>query len=111
MLTVPVFVGCLLIAAFAGKLIGAGVAARAVGLSPQESAAVGVGMSARGAVELVIADIALEAGLFEVGPAATPVITHMFSAVVIMAVITTLVTPVLLKRIYARTPAESAYME
>lgn len=109
--TVPVFVGCLLIAAFAGKLIGAGVAARAIGLSPQESAAVGVGMSARGAVELVIADIALEAGLFEVGPAATPVITHMFSAVVIMAVITTLVTPVLLKRIYARTPAESAYTE
>lgn len=110
-LTVPVFVGCLLIAAFAGKLIGAGVAARAIGLSPQESAAVGVGMSARGAVELVIADIALEAGLFEVGSETSPVITHMFSAVVIMAVITTLVTPLLLKRIYARSPAQSAYTE
>ena len=100
-LSVPVFVTCLLIAAFAGKFIGAGVAARCIGLSSQESAAVGVGMSARGAVELVIADIALEAGLFDVGVETSPVITHMFSAVVIMAVITTLVTPVLLKRIYA----------
>jgi Kef-type K+ transport system membrane component KefB len=100
-LSVPVFVACLLIAAFAGKLIGAGVAARCIGLSRQESAAVGVGMSARGAVELVIADIALEAGLFDVGVEVTPVITHMFSAVVIMAVVTTLVTPILLKRIYA----------
>ena len=55
---------------------------------------------ARGAVELVIADIALEAGLFDLGAETSPVIAHMFSAVVIMAVITTLVTPVLLKRIY-----------
>ena len=110
-LAVPTFVVCLLLAAFVGKFIGAGLAARFVGLSPQESAAVGVGMSARGAVELVIADIALEAGLFDVGLETTPVITHMFSAVVIMAVITTLVTPVLLKRIYARPPSGPAYDE
>jgi Kef-type K+ transport system membrane component KefB len=61
-------------------------------------------MSARGAVELVIADIALEAGLFEVMPGSAPVVEHIFSAVVIMAVLTTLVTPVLLKRIYAGIP-------
>lgn len=99
---VPAFVAWLLVAAFAGKLIGAGVAARCVGLSRREAAAVGVGMSARGAVELVVADIALEAGLFEIGSAAAPVVEQMFSAVVIMAVLTTLVTPVILKRVYSR---------
>jgi len=104
-LVVPAFVMWLLIAAFAGKLIGAGVAARTIGLSQQEAAAVGVGMSARGAVELVIADIALQAGLFDAVPGITPVVEHMFSAVVIMAVLTTLVTPVLLKRIYRGIPS------
>ena len=101
---VPAFLVWLLLAAFVGKLIGAGVAARWVGLTRQEAAAVGVGMSARGAVELVIADIALEAGLFEVVPGTAPVVEHMFSAVVIMAVLTTLVTPLLLKRIYGSMP-------
>jgi Kef-type K+ transport system membrane component KefB len=61
-LVVPAFIAWLLLAAFVGKFIGAGVAARCMGLSRQEAAAVGAGMSARGAVELVIANIALEAG-------------------------------------------------
>ncbi|MBY5993150.1 cation:proton antiporter [Ferrimonas balearica] len=95
---IPLFVVVLLVAAFAGKFLGSGLAAKGMGLSWQESAAVGAGMSARGAVELVIADIALKAGLFELGD--SPIITHMFSAVVIMAVVTTLATPLLLKWIY-----------
>jgi Kef-type K+ transport system membrane component KefB len=103
-LVVPAFVVWLLVAAFVGKFIGAGVAARAMGRTRPEAAAVGAGMSARGAVELVIANIALEAGLFEVVPGTAPVVEHIFSAVVIMAVLTTLVTPVLLKRIYAGIP-------
>jgi Kef-type K+ transport system membrane component KefB len=102
-IAVPAFVVCLLVVAFLGKFVGAGAAARGVGLSNYQAAAVGAGMSARGAVELVIADIALEAGLFEL-PGASPVVEHMFSAIVIMAVLTTLVTPLLLKRIYAHIP-------
>jgi Kef-type K+ transport system membrane component KefB len=62
-------------------------------------------MSTRGAVELVIADIALEAGSFEVVPGTAPTVEYMFSAVVVMAVVTTLVNPVLLKRIYLRMPS------
>jgi Kef-type K+ transport system membrane component KefB len=102
-LVVPAFVLCLLVVAFIGKFLGAGVAARGAGLSRYQAAAVGAGMSARGAVELVIADIALEAGLFEF-PDDSPVVEHMFSAIVMMAVLTTLMTPILLKRIYARIP-------
>jgi Kef-type K+ transport system membrane component KefB len=76
-LVVPAFVAWLLLAAFVGKFIGAGIAARAIGLTRPEAAAVGAGMSARGAVELVIADIALEAGLFEVMPGSAPVVEHI----------------------------------
>ena len=100
---VPVFLGLLVGLAFAGKFLGAGVMARVFGLSRAESLAVGVGMSARGAVELVIADIALQAGLFAHG-GDHPIVANMFSAVVVMAIVTTLVTPILLKRIYRDIP-------
>ena len=48
--------------------------------------AVGIGMSGRGAVELIIASIALEAGLFD---QPDPIVANLFSALVIMAVVTT----------------------
>ncbi len=98
---IPLFLFLLILAAFAGKLIGAGGAAYALGLGRREATAVGVGMSARGAVELVIADIALKGGLFiQHGAVFSPVVSNLFSAVVIMAVVTTLATPILLKRVY-----------
>jgi Kef-type K+ transport system membrane component KefB len=58
------FLLILIVAAFACKMIGAGLSAHWVGLSGRDSLIVGVGMSGRGAVELIIADIALRAGLF-----------------------------------------------
>jgi Kef-type K+ transport system membrane component KefB len=54
-------------------------------------------MNARGAVELIIADIALRAGLFNL-PGDSEIIQNLFSAVVIMAIVTTLITPLVLKR-------------
>lgn len=88
--TVPVFLAALLLIAFFGKLIGAGVPARLSGLSTRESAAVGIGLSGRGAVELIIASIALEAGLFN---QPHPIVANLFSALVITAVVTTIIMP------------------
>lgn len=98
-LSVPLFVLTLVVIAFFGKLIGAGVPAMMLGFNRREATAVGVGMSARGAVELIIADIALRAGLF-VHPDPVPaIVANLFSAVVIMAVVTTVLTPILLRPI------------
>ncbi len=99
---VPGFLALLLIAAFVGKIVGSGAMARLRGFPPRESFAVGVGMSARGAVELVIADIALKAGLFASANGVdvdNPVVSNIFSAVVVMAVVTTIVTSVSLRYI------------
>ncbi|MCK5444939.1 MAG: cation:proton antiporter [Rhodospirillaceae bacterium] len=93
----PFFVLAIIAVAFAGKLIGAGAGALISGLSRRESFAVGVGMSARGAVELVIAGIALDAGLFDMHGADHRIADSLFSSIVIMAVVTTLMVPVLLK--------------
>jgi Kef-type K+ transport system membrane component KefB len=94
---IPLFVVLLLVGATAGKVVGAGLPALLSGASGRESLAIGVGMNARGAVELVIADIALRAGLFQHPEPVPVIIQHLFSAVVIMAIVTTLVTPVILK--------------
>ena len=48
----------------------------------------------RGAVELVIASIAQKSGLFLAGNGAHPIVSNLFSALVITAVATTLVVPI-----------------
>jgi Kef-type K+ transport system membrane component KefB len=85
---IPTFLMALLAVAFLGKLIGAGIPARLGGLTTREATAVGVGLSHPAAVELIIASIALEAGLFR---GADPIVANLFSALVITAVVTTLV--------------------
>lgn len=96
---IPFFLSLFTVSALICKLVGAGLPARWIGLPPRDALMVGIGMSARGAVELIIAGIALRAGLFSQPDGSSPVIANMFSAVVIMAVVTTVLTPVLLKYI------------
>jgi Kef-type K+ transport system membrane component KefB/nucleotide-binding universal stress UspA family protein len=74
--------------AFLGKVIGAGVGARAGGMRTREALAVGIGLSARGSTELVVARIGMDLGVL-----AAP----MYALIVLIPIVTSLVTPVLLK--------------
>ena len=103
----PQFLSLLVLVAFLTKLLGAGVPARLLGFSRRDAAAVGVGMSARGAVELIIVDIALRAGVFDHPDPPPPVVASLYSAIVIMAVVTTLATPILLSRTFGRGEREA----
>lgn len=94
---IPLFVVVLILVATFGKVFGAGVAARLFGLPGREALAIGFAMNARGAVELVVADIALRAGLFSQPQPPPPEVQYLFSAIVIMAIVTTLITPGALK--------------
>ena len=98
----PLFLLILVVVAVACKLIGAGLPAYWVGLPPRDSLVVGIGMSGRGAVELIIADIALRAGLFSQPDPAPAIVANLFSSIVIMAVLTTLMTPIGLRLILSR---------
>lgn len=93
---VPVLLALVVLAAFLGKLIGAGLPALLIGYDRRHACAVGVGMSARGAVELIILGVVAEAGIFVPG-SADGVVASLFSVLVIMAVITTISTPVALR--------------
>ena len=97
--TIPGFVVLLVVTAVLGKLLGAGIPAYFTGLNARDSATVGIAMCGRGAVELIIAGVALEAGLFTQPEPPPPIIQGLFSAIVIMAIVTTIATPLLLGRL------------
>ena len=80
-----------------GKIIGAGLPALLSGLTRKEALGVGFGMSGRGAVELIIVSIAWEAGLFDYPGT---VVANLFSALVLMALVTTIVTPIGLRWLF-----------
>lgn len=103
---IPLFVLLLLAFATVGKLTGAGLAARAAGFATRQATAIGAAMNARGAVEIIIAGIALRAGLFDHPQPTPPVIEYLFSAIVIMAIVTTLATPFLLQRLLPKSSVE-----
>ena len=99
LLDAPLFLLVLLVAATAGKLLGAGIPARLGGMDRRDALAVGFGMNARGAVELIVADVAFRAGLFALPDPPGPIVASLYSAVVITAIVTTLATPIGLKRL------------
>jgi Kef-type K+ transport system membrane component KefB len=99
---VPWFLALLVAAAFLSKVAGAGLPALWTGLERREALAVGVGMSARGAMELVVLSVVLESGLFEMADHSHPLVAHLFSALVIMAMVNTLLAPLALRWILRR---------
>jgi Kef-type K+ transport system membrane component KefB len=90
---VPALIGLTAIAVL-GKLIGCGLGARIGGLGGWESVGVGIGMVARGEVALIAATLGRATGAIDPG---------LHAALVIMALITTIVSPVALA-VWARRP-------
>ncbi len=86
------FVGISSIAIF-GKLIGAGAGARLAGFSWREAAQLGAGMVSRGEVGLILASVGIEQGLMNQGE---------FSAIIGMILVTTLITPPMLRALFAK---------
>ncbi len=73
-----------------GKVVGCGLGARYVGMSWRESWAVGFGMNARGAMEIIVGLLALQYGLIG---------ERMFVALVIMALVTSLISGPVMQRL------------
>lgn len=75
--------GVVIAAAVAGKLGGAGLAARAMGWTWRDAWSIGLLMNARGLTEIVILTVGLERGLIS---------PTMFTVMVLMALVTTFMT-------------------
>jgi Kef-type K+ transport system membrane component KefB len=84
----------LLLVAISSKLVAGYAAARLKKLPHQEALGVAAIMNARGVMEMVVASIAYRAGLVDQG---------LFSALLLVGMATTMITPLLLKQWLPRT--------
>lgn len=80
-----------IIAAILGKLLGAGLGGRWAGLSNRESMQLGVGMLPRAEVSLIAASIGFSAGVVTVAES---------SAIVVMVIVCTMITPPVLRYLF-----------
>ena len=79
----------IILVSYFSKIFGGFIGGKIIGLNHKTSLTLGLGLNARGIMELVIANIAYKAGLID---------SEIFSMLVIMGVLTTLSTPIMLKR-------------
>jgi Kef-type K+ transport system membrane component KefB len=86
----------LVLIAVLGKLVGSYLPARAMRLGRNRSMAIGSMMMGKGAMELVFANIALEMGLIDEAH------QYLFSLLVLMAFISTILAPIFFKVFYNR---------
>lgn len=80
------------------KVIGCGLAAKLCGNSWLDSAKVGVGMMARGEVALIVSQKGLAVGML------SPV---YFTAVILLIIVSSILSPILLKYLYLRQNVQS----
>ncbi len=81
--------------ACAAKLLGCSIGARLAGMPPRRAWALGFAMNSRGAMEIVLGLLALDAGL--IGP-------RMLVALVVMAIVTSLMAGPAIKRLLGTGP-------
>src|SRR5206468_3675996 len=83
--------------AFVGKLLGGLMGGRVAGFRGSPLLALGVGLNARGMMELLLAQVGLATGIIN---------ANVYSALVVMTLTTTLLTPPLMKRLLRRFKAQ-----
>jgi len=81
----------ILLVAIGGKFIGATAGARLQGVAPRKASAIGILMNTRGLTELVILNVGLSIGVLD---------QQLFTLLVVMALVTTIMTEPLLRIVY-----------
>ena len=83
-----IFSMILLVIAILSKVVGCGLGARFCGCNGREALQIGVGMVSRGEVALIVAQKGYASGLLD---------NQLFAPIVLVVIVTTLLTPILLK--------------
>ena len=97
------FLGLVITAmAFAGKIIGSFVAARMTKFSTKDSLKIGLSMTPRGEMGLIIASLGLTSGLISTGT---------YSVAVMAVILTTFIAMPILKKVYTTTTKRALLTE
>ena len=91
--TILLFSACFVIVALLTKIIGCGLAAKACRFNWSDSLKVGVGMMTRGEVALIVAQKGLGVGVVD---------SVFFTAVILLIVVSSIVTPLALKGLFSK---------
>jgi len=87
-----------IVIAIISKIIGCGLGAKAGGMAWGESFRVGVGMISRGEVGLIVASAGITSGI---------ITNSIFTVVIVMVIVSTLVTPPLLRLVFSKSASQT----
>ena len=94
--TIIVFSLCFVAVGLISKIIGCGAIARLCGYRGRDTLKIGCGMMTRGEVALIVAQRGLSVGMMD---------HRYFTAVILLIIISSIITPLLLKYLYSKDPA------
>ena len=92
-LNIPLVI-VLIVLAFVGKVVGAGLGAKAGGMKTREALALGFGMNTHGTLEVILGAIALGEGLIN---------DELFVAIVVMVIVTIVLSAPIMKYFIGKT--------
>jgi Kef-type K+ transport system membrane component KefB len=101
-MTILAFSAAFVAVGLLGKVIGCGLVSKLLRFNNSDSLKIGIGMMTRGEVALIVAQRGLKAGIID---------SRFFTAVILLIVISSILTPVLLKSIYAADEKQEAAMK
>ena len=94
-----IFAIILLVIAILSKVVGCGLGAKICGCTGKEAFQVGIGMISRGAVAVIVAQKGYASGMLD---------DVLFAPIVLVVIVTTLITPILLKLVMKDNDSEKA---
>ena len=91
-MTILAFSAAFVVVGLLGKVIGCGIVAKLLKYNTSDSLKIGVGMMTRGEVALIVAQRGLKADIVD---------SRYFTAVILLIILSSILTPIILKAIYA----------
>ena len=95
-MTILLFSLAFVLVGMLSKIVGCGTVSRLCGYKGRDSLKIGVGMMTRGEVALIVSQKGLEVGMLE---------SKYFTSVILLIIISSIVTPILLKLLYSKDEA------
>ncbi|ADL35483.1 Na+/H+ antiporter [Butyrivibrio proteoclasticus B316] len=91
-MTILAFSAAFVVVGLLGKVVGCGIVAKLLKYNTSDSLKIGVGMMTRGEVALIVAQRGLKADIVD---------SRYFTAVILLIILSSILTPIILKAIYA----------
>ena len=101
-MTILAFSAAFVIVGLLGKVVGCGLAAKLLKYNTSDALKIGVGMMTRGEVALIVAQRGLKAEIID---------SRYFTAVILLIILSSILTPIILKAIYASDESKEKQLQ